>query len=299
MGGLHIYNDSGALGPLDVDTTIRLIANGHYLLPPRESIERVGKVARMGKCFALFELLQFGYSCMRRTAKGLPMATFEVMVLANSLIAVISFIPWWYRPMNIDSPDRISVEVVKLDPELRSQPDPEISRISGFFRTFPWWQIVFAYAFGNQDSLYSIRHMPSVPLFWSADPADIFTKPNPGLGPQDQIEPDAYFTAAWNSLIVIILFGLVHLLGWKSLTNEIEAFLWKIAVVVVTSAPAVIIGAFFLCVIPLCCAQYEWPMRIMLALTIPTTIFYTFARMVIVAVSVTSLWHLSPNVYKN
>lgn len=299
MGGLHIHDENGALGPLDIDTVIRLIASGHYMLPAKEKMEGLGKSSVLGKSFALFELLAFEYSCMRRIIKGLPMANFEVMVFAHTLISVISYIPWWYRPMNVDSPERVPIDIVRLDPESASNPDPNVQRVPGFYRTFPWWQVMFAHVFGNQDSLYSLRHLRSVPLFWAADPANIFTRPDSNLRPGDNVQLDAYFKAAYCTLPIIFFFGLTHLLGWDGLTTQSEALLWRGSVLTVTSVPLIISIAFLLCAIPICLGYYNSPMYIMLIVTIPTSIMYTLARIIILVVSCTSVWHLAPGVYKD
>lgn len=253
----------------------------------------------MGKSFALFELLAFEYSCMRRIFKGLPMSNFEVMVLAHTLISVISYIPWWYRPMNVDSPERVSIDIVRLDPESSSNPSPSVQRVPGFYRRFPWWQIVFAHVFGNQDALYSLRHLGSVPLFWSADPADIFTKPNSSLRSGDRVQLDAYFKAAYYTLPIIFFFGLMHLLGWEGLTTQSETLLWRVSVLTVASAPCIILIAYLLCAIPIWLHSYDLPMYIMLVTTIPTSIFYTLARIIILIVSCTSVWHLDPGIYRD
>ncbi|KZP09588.1 hypothetical protein FIBSPDRAFT_759762, partial [Athelia psychrophila] len=108
MGGVHVHAADGTpLYPLDVETTALLVKSGFLLLPTKEGIIGLGKNTKYGKAFAVFQLVVFLLKCVLRSAVGLPLANFEIMAFAHASIAVLTFIPWWYKPMDVDVAMRV------------------------------------------------------------------------------------------------------------------------------------------------------------------------------------------------
>ncbi|KZP02661.1 hypothetical protein FIBSPDRAFT_770376, partial [Athelia psychrophila] len=102
MGGVHVHDARGIpLYPLDIKTTGWLIQDGHLLLPTEEEIMGLGRSTSFGRAFAALQLLTFLTQCALRFAKKSPLANFEVMAFAHASIAVLTFFPWWYKPMDV------------------------------------------------------------------------------------------------------------------------------------------------------------------------------------------------------
>lgn len=298
MGGIHIHDSNGrALGPLDIDTAILLIQNGFLLLPPLERIEGVSKISGLTKCVAIIGLGGFILTCILRMAEKLPMANFEIMAFAHSLIAIFTFWPWWAKPMNVDCPERVSTAVIEMNRQLACTHRPDVIRVPGFYRTFPAWQMIYAHIFGNQDSLYDLRYLAGVPTFWSGDPANIFVRPSLS-GPRPEGPRDAYYIANLIGLPVITLFGLIHCIAWNSpLNTQSEQLLWRGAAATVAAVPLVVIVSFWLTIIPILLSNNKWPTYILAAGSIPTVAVYIVARILLLVLSCISLRQLPIEVY--
>ncbi|KZP29612.1 hypothetical protein FIBSPDRAFT_946511, partial [Athelia psychrophila] len=201
MGGVHVYAADGTpMFPLDVDTAVMLITNGQILLPRKETIEGLSKTTYLGQSFAAFELGVFLLKCVWRLVEGLPLANLEVMAFAHASIAIFTFIPWWYKPMALDEPMRVPIESVKS----MSEHAASATAISPARNV---WQVTYAYIFGNQESLYTLRRLRGVPTFWSGDPDNIFVTPQVDEPPPSAPEP-AYFLASVAGIPFIATFGL-------------------------------------------------------------------------------------------
>ncbi|KZP09278.1 hypothetical protein FIBSPDRAFT_900646 [Athelia psychrophila] len=301
MGGLLMYDlDGNSYGPLDMGTTIRLIRGGHLLLPRLERLQGVSKTTTFGQSFAAAQLFSFLLDCSVRICQGLPLADFEIMAYAHAWIAVASFGFWWVKPQNVSCAEVVSIEVVAManDPDSASEPPANIGRIRGFYRTFPVWQVVYAFAFGNQDSLYSIRNLASVPMFWSGDPSSIFAQPESGLRRTGSGRVrDAYLQAAYYTLPVILFFGAVHCIGWNIQTAAIQRVLWRGAAVAVAAVAVVMFISYWACIIPGFRGNWRAATHFLACVSILTTIVYIVARVVLLVISCASLGHLAPEMY--
>lgn len=93
MGGIHIYDVNGrAIGPLTGSDALYLIQHGLLVLPPLQKIHGLSKSSTIGKLTALAGLLWFVVPCLARVAQSLQMAAFEIMALAHTTIAIITFL---------------------------------------------------------------------------------------------------------------------------------------------------------------------------------------------------------------
>lgn len=290
MGGLHFYNDDGTpVGPLDVPTAVALINDGNLLLPSLERIESIVKSTARGKILAILGLVLFLLKCVLRFRNGLPLADFEIMAFAHSSIAVCTFVPWWYKPMDVEETMRVSSYFAPRG----------VARGSGMFPVRPLWEVAYAYIFGNQDSLYQLSRLEGVPTFWSGDPSSIFDTPQVDEPPPEALRP-AFFLSSICGLPFLVSFGVIH---WKAasssaLVTEMERKLWTYAAIAITSVPLAIIVAWFLCWIPICLGEAEWPNRILLWAGVAGSIIYIVARLVLLVVACTSLRHLPTAVYE-
>ncbi|KZP17798.1 hypothetical protein FIBSPDRAFT_956752, partial [Athelia psychrophila] len=153
MGGVHVRAADGTpLYPLDVETTALLVKRGSLLLPTKEGIIGLSKNTKYGKAFAVFQLAVFLLKCVLRPAVGLPLANFEITAFAHASIAILTFVSWWYKPMDVD----ITVRVSELVVNSLSGPDAEDITPGPGRLERPIWQVVYAHIFGNPESLYQL-----------------------------------------------------------------------------------------------------------------------------------------------
>lgn len=255
-----------------------------------DKIKAISKSSNFGKLFAIFGLVVFLAKCVLRLANQLPLAPFEVMAFANTLLGVCTFMPWWCKPKDVEETDRLSV---------RHLPQPVVGRRSGMLPRRPVWQVVYAYIFGNQDSLYQLTRLEAVPTFWSGDPASIFVKPRVN-GPRPRGPSPAFFIATAAGLPFLAVFGLIHWQPWSSstaLVNESERVLWHWAAIIITMVPVFMLLAYFSTAIPLMFLNEDWPQRIMIGATVFSGTLYIIARLSLIVVACISLQHLPTDVY--
>ncbi|KZP26409.1 hypothetical protein FIBSPDRAFT_949295 [Athelia psychrophila] len=290
MGGLHFYNADGTpVGPLDVPTAYTLIRDGNLLLPSLERIESIAKSTKRGKAFAVLGLVVFLLKCVIRFRNGLPLADFEIMVFAHSSIAVCTFLPWWYKPMDVEETMRVSSYFAQRG----------VARGPGMFPVRPMWEVAYAYIFGNQDSLYQLSRLEGVPTFWSGEPSSIFDNPQVDQPPPEALRP-AFFLSSICGLPLIAIFGVIHWQAANSsvLANETEQKLWTCSAIAITFVPLAIILAWFLCWIPICLGNSEWPNHILRWVGVAGSTIYIVARIVLLVVACLSLGHLPTPVYE-
>ncbi|KZP02910.1 hypothetical protein FIBSPDRAFT_710265, partial [Athelia psychrophila] len=198
------------IGPLTAGDAVKLIRRGSFLLPPLQKIEGLSKRSSLGKLSALSGLLWFVMPCIVRFAQRLQMAAFEVTVLAHTSIAIITLVPWWNKPMNVDCPEPVAIRAFP-----RSRRDTlSLSRHQSFNGRFSCYHIAYAYIFGSQDALFDFDKIIYVPTFWSGDPDTIFAVPMSGTY-APKAPRSAYVTGAASSLLVAVIFGLIHCIAWS------------------------------------------------------------------------------------
>lgn len=214
------------------------------------------------------------------------MAPLEVMMVAHALIAVFTFIPWWSKPMTPDDRTRVSVDL-----------DQTHGQCILPVRTT--WQVIYVYILGNQDSLYSVLDMSAVPIFWSGDPSNIFETPqlDPELPmPSGPLPP--FFWASIAGGVLVVMYGLIHLMGGSTLGTGIEQDLRKYASTVIMVSPLVIVVGYGCCIVPICFQNTIWPTRIMIVASILASTAYLVARGILLVLACISMLYLPNDVYE-
>lgn len=146
--------------------------------------------------------------------------------------------------------------------------------------------------------MYDIDKMRGIPTFFSGDTGSVFTIPDfsglPWTG-----APDAFFITSFVTILVVSLFGGIHLFAWNYIfPNNAEGTFWRIAAAIVTGAPGVVFVVWILCIIPLAFDNTPAAETMMAAASIFSTAVYVVARLTLLVISFTSLRQLSPDVYK-
>lgn len=294
MGGVHIYDEDGEpVGPLTPSDAINLITSGSILLPPLQRINGQSETTGGGKLFAVVVLLHFVGPCITRAIQGLPLATIEIMALAHTLIAIMTFMPWWSKPMNVECPSRVSVEAFP-ESQQASFTSARSQRLSGD-NTLS--EIVYAYIVGGQDSLFDLSKAAYVPTFWSGDPTSVFSQPS-SSGPAPSSQRSAHISGTAFGLLAAIFFGLIHFIGWKnSSSNAVERVVWRFGAVLVTCSPAVVIIVYIACIFPLRFNRYDLPRLWMEYTTVPCAALYATGRLMLIAIVLFTTWNLPTEVY--
>ena len=295
MGGLHVYDNEGKpVGPVTVPEAFRNIREGRLVLPPLDVIQGLSKSSNLSNLVALGGLLWFVIPSLARIHEGIPLAGLELMVLAHAIVAILTFLPWWKKPMNVDCPIRVSFQAYSPLEHARlytpRQPTPIRER-------FSIAEIVFSYVVGSHDTLYRLEHASSVPTFWSGETDSALQVPldlsQPPTAPRS-----AYYIGTICALFATIIYGVIHCVGWHyDLPSRIELHLWRTGALLVVAAPMAIVIAFIACIIPLRYGHSHAPGIIMKTVSVPCAVVYAIGRLLLFAVVCSSLRKLDPRVF--
>ncbi|KAF7967912.1 hypothetical protein HWV62_32559 [Athelia sp. TMB] len=295
MGGLHVYNERGRpVGPVTVPDALENIRAGRLVLPPLDAIQGLSQSSTLSTLFALLGLLSFVIPSLARIHEGIPLAGLELMVLAHTIIATVTFLPWWKKPMNVGSPIRVSEEAYAPRDRFRLQLR---RRTTSIFAEHSLAEVVYCYIIGTHDTLYDIQHAPSVPTFWSGETDSALEVPV-NLDQSPTAPRSAYYLGSICALIATIVYGVIHCVGWHyDLPSRIELYLWRIGALLVVSAPTTIIIAFIACIFPLRYGYTRAPGIIMQIVVVPCAVVYVVGRLLLFAVVCSSLRKLAPRVF--
>lgn len=294
MGGVHIYDERGIpIGPLNVEDAIHLLRRGSIVLPPLQTIQGLNKSSIRGKLTAVAGLMWFVIPCLARFEQRLQMAPFEIMALAHTTIAIFTFLPWWHKPMNVDCPVRMSVCAFRR----RHRADISLARSQSFCGQPSKAQIAYAYIFGSQDVLFDFNKVIYAPMFWAGDPDSVFKVPMSGTY-ATKAKTSAYVYGAASSLVVAIIFGAIHCIGWNyDLPSYVEQVLWRTGAVLVSGSAVAVICAYLACIFPLRANKPRVPGIIMTYVSIPCVFLYAVGRLLLIAVACSTFRKLSPGVF--
>lgn len=293
MGGLHIYHESGRpIGPLSSNDAIDLIRRGRIYLPSARKIEALSTTLSIGKLFACSLLMLFVAKCVSRIPQRLTVAPLEAMALAHTFFAVVSFAPWWAKPMNVASPEHVPLEA--FSEARRSSINTRRSQRVSQSRSV--WDIIYAYILGGQDILYDMDRLAYVPTFWSGDPDSVFEEIDPDSPPPESTS--AYFLADAAALFLAIPFGAIHFIAWDDqLPYHIEHILWRLGSIFVASAPAVILCTYILTIIPRHFENIKLMGLMLKCACVPCALLYMISRLILIAIVCSSTWRPAAGVY--
>lgn len=71
------------------------------------SITDRSKGSSLGKAILIAQLAWFCTNCISRLAQHLPLSLLEIATVAHGLCAMITYVLWWYKPLNLTDPTPI------------------------------------------------------------------------------------------------------------------------------------------------------------------------------------------------
>ncbi|KAI0057736.1 hypothetical protein BV25DRAFT_1919919 [Artomyces pyxidatus] len=215
MGGFHVYKDGKPIHPISPVDAIELVKSGVLVPPTEDEIRGWSQGDVLSKAIAILQTLWFVIQCIARRAEGLPITQLEVMTLAYTTITVAMYAFWWYKPLNVSGPVRVSVETL---PE--SEPSKEEE----------WYYRIFDVMTGTQDVLVDLRRESRVPTFYGGDGSRF-----------NEITSDVV------ALFVAMVFGAVHCAAWNYIFPSIaEQHIWRISSAAIVAVPAAMLVALLL-----------------------------------------------------
>ncbi|KAJ6573413.1 hypothetical protein DFH09DRAFT_1151777 [Mycena vulgaris] len=160
----------------------------------------------LSKGVALMQSFWFIIQCFARLSQHLPLTEIEVVTLAFAVINIFTWILWWGKPLDAQTPIPIGPVVDDAEPEAaRNSPS----------RLMRW---VLAAIYGSDD--YNPASSNCVPLLWS-----------PPMQPH-------FIPAFILEMLAAVVFGAIHCSAWAAVfPSTAEKWLWRMCAVLVTAIP--------------------------------------------------------------
>jgi hypothetical protein len=106
MGGFSFYDRQGNLLVLTTRAIKQLLEKEPYLVPDLSvnTIMNLSKADSLAKGLLFTQVGWFCISCLARLGQHLPLALLEVSTLTHALCALVVYILWWHKPLNVQEP---------------------------------------------------------------------------------------------------------------------------------------------------------------------------------------------------
>ncbi|KAL8990945.1 MAG: hypothetical protein Q9169_007990 [Polycauliona sp. 2 TL-2023] len=115
MGGLtvdvsHIHDQSDRL-LITPSGLIHLAKKGYFFHISDADIEDKSKANILAKGLVLLQITWTVFQCITRKATGLPLSVLEVHILVHAGCALIMYVLWFNKPMDVDEPFDVSSQI--------------------------------------------------------------------------------------------------------------------------------------------------------------------------------------------
>ncbi|KAK0470442.1 uncharacterized protein EV420DRAFT_115020 [Desarmillaria tabescens] len=189
---------------------------------PEEEMEERSKADAFSKGIAIIQISWFALQCLARVIQDLPIVPIEMSALAFSVLSIVLYMIWWYKPFDIQVHIVLPVGA-KLD-----YADHEDREHVGLLRCINDWYynvLVAIYGCADDDTIPTIE--TGVSEIYVADYID-----NPSLPSTPAV---LRWLAAW---AVGALFGSMYLVDWSyEFPSNVERTLWRTSAIAITSIP--------------------------------------------------------------
>ena len=283
LAAIDLYGDNTAL---DIDFS-------SFYVPTEAEIKDRGKSDWLAKSLVLIQTSWFVLQCIARGVEHLPITHLEIVTLAYAAMNFVIYIFWWNKPLNATRPVRVfrrsDPRTADNDIELGDSGSNEIlPQPISEVREWTWDKIinglvvVFHYITGNQDAYGNVElgREDRVPRFWANSTGE-----------------DATF-ADFIVLGVGTCFGAIHCIAWDFLfPTHAELLMWRVSSAAITAVPPFIFSTFFL-IFWMDAMNFNIVGFIVVFSNIPAGLLYIIARMITLALALTSLRELPPGAYE-
>ena len=299
MGGFHLFehspeemsnNDRGIsqddkpLHPLQASDLADCDLYESFVMPTEAEIEDRGKSDWFAKLLVLLQTTWFVMQCIARVREHLPITHLEIVTLAYAVMNFLTYIFWWYKPLNVNRPVRVfRISEPTETQSLVTEPISEARKLT-------WKEglkTMGNFIAGGQDQDVDLRREDRVPMFWANstkksadDTSEVFS----GVG---------------------VLFGVIHCLAWHfSFPTHTELLMWRISSVTITVAICYIPFAYRFIYAREKAGSREFDADdialefIITFLSVFAGVVYIIARAITLVLAFTSLRDLPPGAYE-
>ncbi|KAK0199449.1 hypothetical protein DFS33DRAFT_234988 [Desarmillaria ectypa] len=185
-------------------------------------IEEKCKADAFSKAIAIIQISWFVLQCLARRIQHLPIVPIEMSALAFSLVSIVLYMIWWYKPFDV----QVHI-VLPLGAKLDYADHVDRGHVGLFRRINDWYYnvLVAVYGCADDDTIPTIE--TGVSEIYVADYNDNLSLPStPAV---------LRWLAAW---AVGALFGSMYLVDWSyEFPSNVELILWRASSIAITSIP--------------------------------------------------------------
>ncbi|KAJ7059111.1 hypothetical protein C8F01DRAFT_273735 [Mycena amicta] len=188
----------------------------------KEELKDRSKGDLFSMAVAILQLLAFLVVCFARMVQGLPLTQLEIASAAFAVMCMCMRGLWLGKPLEV----MCSIGIpMPMGPDLPEQ----LEKSAGFTGKTTVTNDLFALLSGSYYESFVPDHgASSVPAFFSTTP-------------QEENTADSELAGIVQYLLGAV-FGAMHLAAWNSAGGTVERVLWRVAALVVTAVPLVLIG---------------------------------------------------------
>lgn len=196
---------------VETDTMRRLIQEGslpqHCLT--HKMVDGRSKGDWFVKLVACCQTLYFGLQCAGRLGMGIPVTTLEVSTAVFAVYALVIYMLWWNKPVDIDMPIVFTTNQAAFDRVV-------CLHKSSMPRT-PYWK---EYKYGDHGSVIDIAGLRRIPNDFSATGGV-----NLGL-------------STYPVILSSLVFAGLHCLAWNLyFPSQLERAIWRVSCIVMFAVP--------------------------------------------------------------
>jgi hypothetical protein len=248
-----------------------------------EDIKDKSKGDSLSKGVVLLQGLWFITQCLARVQQHLPLTGLEVGTLAFQSVNIFIWLFWWHKPLDVEQPILIGSAhefLAWTEQRHRSHQVPAWVKVTSGSNAVVW---------GYYPDFDTLTYT-SVPSFWSARLPD---------------QGDLRFLPMFIFIQVLVgtIFGTVHCAAWNApFPSTAELFIWRSCSLVIAAAPSGVTLLFILTLLgeKIFDAYTSGKTAVVAAnrvFAIIATAAYITARLVLVALSLTTLRALPPGAF--
>lgn len=181
----------------------------------------------LSKALVLVQTGWFVLQCLARAVKRLPVTELEIITLAFALVNLITYVLWWNKPQDVNSPHRVQMISYEIQPETPGE-DFSARQLARHGDWHEFWSHTFRKTIGNFAYMGGKNKniapgAKRVPTFYAADNG------------MDNLDILVY-----SGMAISTTFGAVHCMAWSfQFPSYTEQLLWRLFSLAILCLPVV------------------------------------------------------------
>ncbi|OCL06927.1 hypothetical protein AOQ84DRAFT_320689 [Glonium stellatum] len=284
MGGFTV--DENAIPPIVIDSSDR---STRLTLTSAEQIEDKAKANGLAKTIVCVQATWFCFQCLTRVIQGLSISILELNVFAHSLCALLIYVLWWHKPLDVGQPIMIRGEGLKELVALMS--------ISTCCRLAS--QALRRYGLNNIEIDHALwddlltHHVSNFVRSRNRQRWDIDTPDSKDLDTSDLTDGDFETDFFVGFTVSGFLYGGLHLLAWNApFHSTAEKWLWR------SSAISLMSSGLYMGMMAWAISDSERSTTVLVLVLFIFCVAYGAARVYLVVECFTNLAYLPNSAYQ-